>query len=671
LKVGGAPIGSQQYVDEFLKSKQVSFQNLSDQIADFGDQPYVGLGLLQNSLAKPKHTLSLIPPRQTRAFARDVDAIVWDALMKLLASADKNVAVLISDARMVRAKEIAFLPEKMNGLGLPSMQKAAAPLYLSSLLSCCAIDEDLAKLVIQNQSDVSGDMIAARDEIMEMIEDPRLPIRVGNETYSLLVVNEDGGPDVAADLIENLRRINDAMELADNHADGLCVEKERINLRLLKRITQAMNDKSIRSLIHNFVTNQDAVGSDLSRADIVAAAHMIKSSRNLFLRVDQTKKKMKMPARHFVTVIRQILMLPQDPADVTNLRNGRLLDGQQLEYATEACNASGHCYGQPVDLHGCHANGNCAPSKAAVGARHTSLKRNIIEGLKEAGMTAVKDAPPTAELLLHEFSEQQCRALFPVLRTEARSEVAETMLALTDEYSVLCKKVMLNEEEARRKEELVQAMHDIFDQTNLESEALKTNNNKKFKGLRLDVSAIDHKGDQFWIDVTCGSGLSTGLLRRAKPWADRVLRDRLEPTRTPSGAQPQHPRLVGLVNDKGATYAPMMRIATRQKMQRLRDEEPILVPAAITAEGILSKELVKFIKLVKNCFRDSQMAATGNRRDRYGRTLKQRVNTFATDFKAQLVFSAVANNAAGLAQAGGHWRKGSAKAAQVLRRNAG
>ena len=363
-------------------------------------------------------------------------------------------------------------------------------------------------------------------------------------------------------------------------------------------------------------------------------------------------------------------MLPQDPSDVTNLKDGRQFDGQRLEYATEACNASGHCYGQAVDLHGCHANGNCAPSKAAVGARHTAIKQNFIEQLKVAGMTAVKDEPSTAELLLHEFSEQQCRSLFPILRTEKKDKVAEKMLELTDEWNALNKNPRCNEEETRRKGELVQEMYDIFAQTNLEIEALKTNN-KKYKGLRLDVFAIDHKGDHLWIDVTCGSGLSTGKLQRAKTWADRVLRDLLNPTRRPSGVQPQHPKLVSLVSDKSATYEPMMRIATRQTMQRLRGAEPILVPAAITAEGILSEELTKFIKLAKNCFRDSQMAATGNRRDRYGRTLKQRVDTFATDFKVQLVFSAVANNAAGLAQAGGHWRKGSAKAAQVLRRNAG
>jgi len=165
--------------------------------------------------------------------------------------------------------------------------------------------------------------------------------------------------------------------------------------------------------------------------------------------------------------------------------------------------------------------------------------------------------------------------------------------------------------------------------------------------------------------------MSAAFLERAKPWADRVLRDLLEPTERPSGARPQNPKIESLVSDKKATFAPMMKIANRQKTQRLRDDDPILVPAAITAEGILSEELVAFIKLVGNCFRDSEMKATGNKRDRYGRTLKQRVTTFTANFKAQLVFKAVANNAAGLAQAGGHWRKGSAKAAQVLSRNAG
>jgi hypothetical protein len=125
-----------------------------------------------------------------------------------------------------------------------------------------------------------------------------------------------------------------------------------------------------------------------------------------------------------------------------------------------------------------------------------------------------------------------------------------------------------------------------------------------------------------------------------------------------------------MISDKTATYDPMVRIAARQTMQRQRDTEPILVPAAITAEGILSRELLTFIKLVRNCFRDSEMAITGNRRDRYGRTLKQRVDSFAADFKTQLVFQAVAKNAAGLALAGSYWRQGSAKAAQALRRNA-
>jgi hypothetical protein len=118
LKIGGAPIGSQAFIDSFLAKKLDSFQGLLNQIAGFGDQPYVGLGLLQNSLAKPKYVLGLLPPRQTRNFAEDVDAAVWNALLELLTASDRNAQVPISNERTARAKHIASLPEKMNGLGL-------------------------------------------------------------------------------------------------------------------------------------------------------------------------------------------------------------------------------------------------------------------------------------------------------------------------------------------------------------------------------------------------------------------------------------------------------------------------------------------------------------------------------------------------------------------------
>jgi hypothetical protein len=311
-------------------------------------------------------------------------------------------------------------------------------------------------------------------------------------------------------------------------------------LGLQKRITQAMHTKSRRTLIQSFVSNQETTGSDLSKADIVAAANMIASSRNLFFQVDQTKTKVKMPARHFVIVIRQVLMMPQDSSDATGLRVGRVVQGQALEYATEACNASGHCYGQAVDLHGCHANGNCAPAKTAVGARHTWLKQVIAEKLKQAGANGVKEEPPTAEVLLHEFSPLQCRSLFPAVRTEAKDKAAEKMLALADEHSALCKKATCDEKEDERKRELVAQMHAIFDQTSLETESQK--NNKKYKGLRLDVFAIDHRGIHLWVDAVCGSSMSTGFLPRALTWANRVLGNLLEPAREQSGKPPLNPK---------------------------------------------------------------------------------------------------------------------------------
>ena len=68
----------------------------------------------------------------------------------------------------------------------------------------------------------------------------------------------------------------------------------------------------------------------------------------------------------------------------------------------------GRCSERDVDLHGNHANKGCMATLAARGGRHSRLKHVVsFHGAKAGCVVSWVEEETTAELLLHQFTQQQ------------------------------------------------------------------------------------------------------------------------------------------------------------------------------------------------------------------------------------------------------------------------
>ncbi len=67
-----------------------------------------------------------------------------------------------------------------------------------------------------------------------------------------------------------------------------------------------------------------------------------------------------------------------------------------------------------VDLHGNHTSKGCMATLAARGSRHSRLKHVVsFHGAKAGCVVSWVEEETTAELLLHQFTQQQCQTTFP------------------------------------------------------------------------------------------------------------------------------------------------------------------------------------------------------------------------------------------------------------------
>ena len=122
LTVLGAPVGTEQYVQQFLQNTLRSHRPLLEQLPDIQDLQAAWLLLLYTASPRSNYLLRLLPPAPTIAFAASHDLAISQCLSQLLQANELPVHAL---AR-------AHLPLAMGGLGLMSAALLASPAYWAS-----------------------------------------------------------------------------------------------------------------------------------------------------------------------------------------------------------------------------------------------------------------------------------------------------------------------------------------------------------------------------------------------------------------------------------------------------------------------------------------------------------------------------------------------------------
>ena len=301
-----------------------------------------------------------------------------------------------------------------------------------------------------------------------------------------------------------------------------------------------------------------SVSDDVCKSDVIAThARSLSSS---ILRVQLSDIKNRMTQLEFVTWMRFFLRIPQ----LARLGNAR--HSIELGYQAEEC-FHHHQKGNKrlLDLHANHANSGCPSSAAGLSRRHTLFKWAIYYAAKEAGCEVTME-PKTENLLLKQFTADQCRALFPKKPSKTIKARIETLKNDLNQVETM--------EHGHEKNKLVRLIN---------NECKILHKQHLTKGLRIDVQITDHQsGHEKWVDTTCIH--PTCQSRIQAEWKDTQNPITSYELDRKEGKQNLTTKIVGhavktQTRFKHQIYSPLVTIAHKQKIDRKRNQTPIFIAA--------------------------------------------------------------------------------------------
>jgi hypothetical protein len=297
----------------------------------------------------------------------------------------------------------------------------------------------------------------------------------------------------------------------------------------------------------------------------------------------------------------------------------------------------GSCLKRDVDLHGNHAHAPCKVCLRGRGSRHRYLKNVVSHHAAKAGCIATwvrEDS--TAELLLHQFTPQQCSTMFPLKMPAALAEGARQ--ALTDLRATAT--LPAGQREARlveidaRLQELRDSVVDGH-------------------GLRLDGTILHPaSGEQVWFDVSAvHTTCKTHLKGEVKSTLERRAAGK-------EGAGRQSAALMEAHQDKVDRYSLLEAMVERQVLAGLRTAAPLFLPAVISTHGEFCPGTVQLQEWLVEQFR-ARLRLEGERAD--GENEDDLITAFRCELRAALLVATAKGTAEMLAVAGRPFRKGGAQ----------
>ena len=233
--------------------------------------------------------------------------------------------------------------------------------------------------------------------------------------------------------------------------------------------------------------------------------------------------------------------------------------------------------------------------------------------------------PKTENLLLGQFTEEQCRALFPKKPSKKYRAVVREILKVagsSGSYSAA---------------ELTPAF------TELQALSTATQRDSKNKGLRIDVQLVDPiVAEEIWVDVAAFHPMTPGRLKAEH----KQLRENF--------AQPLRRRRAGkAVEDhqklKHMTYMPMLSVARKQWKDGKRICMPQFLGSICSTLGEFSPDMVRLQEwLVKAHLR--KLGREGDRAD--GRSMEALSAQFRNELRNAVIVAVMKGQAEMLVSAG-------------------
>lgn len=364
---------------------------------------------------------------------------------------------------------------------------------------------------------------------------------------------------------------------------------------------------------------QTAVGQQAT-ADLVHAC-----SKDLPARVftaQLSDKDNRLTRGEFVTWTRRYLQLPP----LMRLGNAKPRTG--FDYEMESCLGT-HSAEQDswLDLYGSHDNSRCAPTMHGKHHGHTLLKWAVHRMAKEVPGVRCVVEPETHKVLLGQFSETQCRKLFPKRPSKKRSKEIKEVVDELEEVRLLPK----GPERTNRYRD-VETKMSALNTANIQEEK---------KAVRLDIQLF-HGTDELLIDGTMVHSLTkTGRQAEAKRTWERILSE-VKSVRDRPAAAVDTARA-----KKYQTYNPLLYVIKKQVVDKRRRKEPKFTPLVVTTFGELGPGAVvvqEWLAMRLKVHHETQARTVGERPD--GRTAAAITGRFRQRFRQALLMCAVRRAAA-------------------------
>ena len=540
ISVGGAPIGSDQWrTDESERKVKDAAKRIDSVLTLKRNEPHMAWRLLKTCAnASLDYFARVVPPRILAVAARTFDAHMERARTDILTTEHLDPPQC-SDTRTNRSRIIACLPTGCGGLGHIPLTIRISASYVATLM---AASGDMLFNRARGALFKEGEW--AHKTILSSLELDHVP--TGHPLASVL-------PETPRELTEGGR----AMEIGGPRSKGK-VQGTIIYISML-----LVKDELVRAAC------RDAGTEKFMKSD---AAHILslttRSQLNRILSSSLYYTKNRMAAAPFRTWCRFYLNLPQQPVWNKGIR----VAGFDCEIEDCKVRHRKNKHGHFLDPTGDHAAA-CDAAHAARYRTHSRLSRAIWLAAREAGLVAYLE-PPTWELLLGQFSAEECRAMFP------KSPTAETC-ARANEIQELLNKHAATNDAAGRASILVEIKGKMAEMPN------------DTQGRRIDVVVKATDGSEIWIDMT---GIHLTTIGHRNNALKELIEEATDGDKGKRGHQKMSVSMAAAVKAKTIKYWPMVQQAEVQKIAGKRRSTPRFLVGGVTHTGEFSHGLFEIIE---------------------------------------------------------------------------
>lgn len=535
FRVAGSPIGKASFIAKFVESKIFESIRKLDAIKEVGyKSPRAAHRLMTTCVIKLTGFLSAtVPPSFMLPMLRIFDEHVESTFLHLL----NPVGFECSQERMERAKLKASLPSP-HGCGLFKTVNQGSVSWWASVAACMT-----DPLLFQLRAGLTTFVPAAWNAAVEALGGTTT--KFWTQAKQLFPPNQSG--------------LLDGSRYSPAHAPS--------RTRLCKAFGKLCTKRNVEN--YQQVTSTAHLSPTLSKADILHANARTLAG-GIFREPCNSKLSFEFSPEAYISWCCFFLGLPP-----VNTLNNHVIS-ENFDYPVQKCQ-SVHAGSSPfLDVVGCHASSNCPSAYSARNRRHNYIMRVLASAAKEAGLNS-KLEPDTFNLLLGDFSQANCKRMFPKAASKLyKDRVNAVVNAVELISSPAC---TLSDADKRA---YVQVRID----------ALPAVAKEDAVGLRIDLELEDPAtGETKWVDATVVHTAAESY--REREFKAMMARNVSASTAAALAATDvlkfqASPIVLERAAAKVEKYARIIWIAKKQAQQKKRRQAPVFSAFCVSDFGELS-----------------------------------------------------------------------------------